>query len=49
VQIGWLVTSQQGPKVVKNKIWNICANNKSTGLKFCGVDVLQELYNLMSP
>ena len=27
-----------------NKIWNICANTKSTGLKFCRVDVLQELY-----
>ena len=28
-----------------NKIWNICANTKSTGLKFCRIDdVLQELY-----
>ena len=27
-----------------NKIWNICANTKSTGLKFCRVDVLQELH-----
>ena len=27
-----------------NKIWNICANTKSTGLKFCRVYVLQELH-----
>ena len=26
-----------------NKIWNICASTKSTGLKFCRVDVLEEL------
>ena len=34
-----------------NKIWNFCA--KSTGLKFCRVDVLQELHiliiGMMSP
>ena len=27
-----------------NKIWNICANTKSPGLKFCRVDVYQELH-----
>ena len=27
-----------------NKIWNICRNTKTTGLKFCRVDVLQELH-----
>ena len=27
-----------------NKIWNTCANTMSTGLKFCWVDVLQELH-----
>ena len=38
-----------------NKIWNICAcaNTKSTGLKFCRVDVLQErnilIVVMMSP
>ena len=30
-----------------NKIWNICANTKSTGLKVCRVDVLQELHILI--
>ena len=36
-----LVTSQYGHKVMlNNKIWNICANAKSIGLKFCRVDVL---------
>ena len=32
---------------VNNKIWNICANTKSTGLKFCTVDMLQELHILI--
>ena len=31
-----------------NKIWNICANAKSTGLKFCRVVVLQELHILIA-
>ena len=30
-----------------NKIWNICANTKSTGFKFCRVYVLQELHILI--
>ena len=31
--------------MMKNcKIWNICANMKAAGLKFCRVDVLQELH-----
>ena len=29
--------------MLNNKIWNICANTKSTGLKCCRVDVLEEL------
>ena len=29
---------------INNKIWNISASTKSTGLKFCRVDVLQELH-----
>ena len=32
---------------INNKIWNICANPKFTGLKFCRVDVLQELHILV--
>ena len=40
-----VVASQCGHKVMENhKIWNICANTKSTGLKFYRVDVLQELH-----
>ena len=39
------VTSQKVHKVVRNhKKINICANTKSTGLKFCKVNVLQQLY-----
>ena len=41
------MTSQCGHKVLLNKVWNICANTKSTGLKFCRVDELQELHNLI--
>ena len=36
-----------------NKIWNICANTKVTGLKYCKIDVLEELHMvivvMMSP
>ena len=40
-----IVASQCRHKVMENhKIWNICANTKSTGLNFCTVDVLQELH-----
>ena len=53
MQIRGLVTSQDGHKMMKNKIWNICANAKSIGLKFCRVDVLHELHSvivaMMSP
>ena len=31
-------------KQAYNKIWNICASTKATGLKICRVDVLQELH-----
>ena len=42
------VTSQKGHKVVRNyKKLNICANTKSRGLKFCRVDVLQQLHILI--
>jgi len=30
-----------------NKIWNIRANTKSTGLKSCRVDVLQEQHTVI--
>ena len=30
-----------------NNIWNICANTKSTGLKFCRVDELQQLHKTL--
>ena len=37
---------------VNHKMWNICANIKSTGLKIFRIDVLQELHivivNMMS-
>ena len=37
--------SQCGHKMMlTNKIWNICANTKFTGLKLCRVDMLQELH-----
>ena len=39
------MTSQDGHKVMQgHKIWNMCANAKLTGLKFCRADVLQELH-----
>ena len=42
------VTSQKGHKVVRNhRKLNICANTRSTGLKFCRVDVLQQLHILI--
>ena len=42
------VTSQGGHKIKGiHKIWNICANTTSTGLKFCRVDVLTELHILI--
>ena len=44
IKIRGLVTSC-GHKMMQNhKTWNICANTKSKGLKFCRVDVLQELH-----
>ena len=43
------VTSEKGHKVVRNhKKLNICANTKSTGLKFCRVDVLPQLHILIA-
>ena len=45
MQIRGLVTSRCGHKMIQNnKIWNTCANTKSIRLKFCRVDVLQELH-----
>ena len=39
------MTSQCEHKMIQNnKIWNTCTNTKSIGLKFCRVDVLQELH-----
>ena len=32
--------------VKQHTIWNICASTKFSGLKFCRVDVLQELHIL---
>jgi len=46
----YFIVSQCGHKVMTmwiqsdDKIWDICASTKSTGLKFCQVDVLQELH-----
>ena len=40
--------SRKVHKVVRNhKKLTICANTKSTGLKFCKVDVLQQLHILI--
>ena len=42
------VTSQKEHKVVQShKKLNICANTESTELKFCKVDVLQQLHILL--
>ena len=41
MQIKYLVRSQKRHKVMQNQTWHICANAKSTGLKFCRNDVLQ--------
>ena len=38
--------TQSGAKSQKVKL-NICANTKSTGLRFCKVDVLQQLHILI--
>ena len=44
-----LVTSHSGYKSIQNhKMWNIFANTKSAGLKFCRVDVLPKLHIVLT-